>query len=188
MIGFLSGIVFEHSQNALILNVNGVGYEIRPSVHVLRQNLSIGQNVDLYIHSHVREDQLTLCGFKDNQERDLFRLLLSVSGIGPKTAMSILGAGTTDEIRSAIASADVSFFQSVPGIGKKSAQRVIIELKSKIGSVEELDLSDEKMENVQTLVSALRSMGITNEEAKEMIKKVDQKATIEEQIKQALKQ
>lgn len=187
MIGFLSGIVLQKNSTSLIINVNGVGYEVHPSTRVLDKEIPTGQKLDLYIHTHVREDQLTLFGFIDEHEKELFRLLLSVSGIGPKTAMAILATGAVDEIKSAISKADVAFFQKVSGVGKKSAQRVIIDLKGRIGGVGELNLSEKNMKKYQTLVSALRSMDISPEEIKDMIKKVDQSASIEEQIRQALK-
>lgn len=187
MIGFLSGTVLQHDESTLIVNVSGVGYEVRPSAHVLNCDIASGQQIELYIHTHVREDQITLYGFTATDELELFRLLLSVSGIGPKSALSILGHGTPDEVKTAISTADVSFFQGISGVGKKSVQRVIVDLKSKVGGMGELDLSEKNMKKYQTLVSALRSMDISSEEIKEMIKKVDQSAPIEEQIRQALK-
>lgn len=187
MIGFLSGQVLSNNNATLIVDVGGVGYEVRPSTHVVARSIAIGQQIELFIHTHVREDQLTLFGFVDAKEKELFLSLRTVSGIGPKTAMAILASGSVDEIKTAIASADVAFFQKVSGIGKKSAQRVIIELKSKIGDNGELDLSEKNIKSYQTLITALRLMEISSEEIKEMIKKVDQKAPIELQIRQALK-
>lgn len=187
VIGFLSGDVLYCNAVSLILNVNGVGYEVYPSRHVIMKGITVGQHVDLYIHTHVREDQFALYGFTDPRELELFRLLLSVSGIGPKLSLAILGSGQPDEIKTAIATADVGFFQAIPGIGKKNAQRVIVDLKAKIGGEGELDLSEKNMKQYHTLVSALRSMDMSSEEIKEMIKHVDRSAPIEEQIKQALK-
>lgn len=187
MIGFLSGDVLYCNTVSLLLNVNGVGYQVHPSRHVISKGITVGEHIELYIHTHVREDQLTLYGFTDPRELELFRLLLSVSGVGPKLSLSILGSGLPDEIKTAIATADVGFFQAIPGIGKKSAQRVIVDLKAKIGGSGELDLSEKNMKQYRTLVSALRSMDISTEEIKDMIKKVDKSAPIEEQIRQALK-
>lgn len=187
VIGFLSGDVLYCNTVSLILNVNGVGYEVYPSHHVIAQGITVGEHIELYIHTHVREDQLTLYGFTDPRELELFRLLLSVSGVGPKLSLSILGSSHPDEIKTAIATADVGFFQAIPGIGRKSAQRVIVDLKAKIGGEGELDLSEKNMKEYQRLVSALRSMDISTDEIKEMIKHVERSAPIEEQIRQALK-
>lgn len=187
VIGFLSGEVLYCNNVSLLLNVNGVGYEVYPSRHVISEGITVGEYIELYIHTHVREDQLMLYGFTKPQELELFRLLLSVSGVGPKLSLAILGSGQPEDIKTAIASADVGFFQAIPGIGRKSAQRVIVDLKTKIGGSGELDLSEKNMKKYQTLVSALRSMDISSEEIKEMIKKVDQSASIEEQIRQALR-
>ncbi|MEK7111323.1 MAG: Holliday junction branch migration protein RuvA [Patescibacteria group bacterium] len=187
MIGFLSGKLLEADLNTIIIDVSGVGYLVHPSASVLGKNLAVGEKIDLPVYTHVREDQITLFGFSSKGELDLFKQLLTVSGVGPKSAMTITGSGTVAEIKSAISNADVDFFQSIPGIGKKTSQRIIIDLKSKIGESKELDLSSAEIKQRKDLLSALKTMGITADEAKEIIKNVDANLPLQEQIKLVLK-
>lgn len=187
MIGFLSGKLLEADLSTIIIDVSGVGYLVHPSASVIGKNLSAGDKIDLPIFTHVREDQITLFGFSSRLELELFKQLLTVSGVGPKSALAIVGSGTVSAIKSAISNADVDFFQSVPGIGKKTAQRIIIDLKSKIGEAKELDLSSVEIKQRKDLLSALKTMGITADEAKEAIKNVDANLPLQEQIRLALK-
>lgn len=186
MIGFLKGNFLGNDGVTAMINVGGVGYSVVPSASVRGKNLSIGSPLSLYIHTHVRENELKLFGFSSLEERQIFELLLSVSGVGPKTALAIVSAGGPNEVRRAIGTADVEHFTSIPGVGKKTSQRIIVDLKSKIGGIGELDLSSDKSESTE-LLAALRSMGFRSEEMKEVVKKVDKEKSLEEQIKQALK-
>jgi Holliday junction DNA helicase RuvA len=187
VIGFLSGKLLEADLNTIIIDVSGVGYLVQPSASVLGKNLTVGDNIDLPVYTHVREDQITLFGFSSKAELDLFKQLLTVSGVGPKSALAITGSGTVFEIKSAISNADVDFFQSISGIGKKTAQRIIIDLKSKIGESKELDLSSVEIKQRKDLLTALKTMGITADEAKDVIKNIDADLPIQEQIRLALK-
>lgn len=188
MIGWLSGRVKDKDRDRLIVDVNGVGYQVIPSAGVLRQKVKIGEDIRLFIYTHVREDQLALFGFSSLEEKRVFELLLSVSGVGPKSAMAVLARGKPDEVREAVAKADVEFFTSVPGLGKKTAQRIIIDLKSKLGDLEELDLTGKNEPAVKELIMVLKSMGFGTEEARAMIKRVDLELSLTDQIKLALKQ
>ena len=187
MIGFLSGKLLEADLNTIIIDVSGVGYLVHPSASVLGKNLTVGDKIDLPVYTHVREDQITLFGFSSKAELDLFKQLLTVSGVGPKSALAITGSGTVFEIKSAISNADVDFFQSISGIGKKTAHRIIIDLKSKIGETKELDLSSVDAKQRKDLLNALKTMGITADEAKDVIKNIDADLPIQEQIRLALK-
>jgi Holliday junction DNA helicase RuvA len=187
VIGFLSGKLLEVDLGTIIIDVSGVGYLVHPAALVFKKNLSVGDKINLFIYTHVREDQITLFGFSSRTELDLFKQLLTVSGVGPKSGLAITGSGTVSEIKSAISNADVDFFQSIPGIGKKTAQRIIIDLKSKIGEAKELDLSSVEIKQRKDLLSALKTMGITADEAKEAIKNVDASLPLQEQIRLALK-
>lgn len=124
------------SERSLILNVQGVGYEMLPSQAVLESASVVGTSISAFIHTHVREDQLSLFAFKDMKERELFRLLISVSGIGPKSGMEVLRLSYT-EILHAIAGGDAAVLTQVPGIGKKTAERIVIELRDKV-SIEDI--------------------------------------------------
>ncbi|MBI4136683.1 Holliday junction branch migration protein RuvA [Candidatus Roizmanbacteria bacterium] len=189
MIGLLTGIPQTDGLGpTIIMMVNGVGYEVRVG-NKLREKLTIqnGQ-VTLYIHTHVKEDALDLLGFETKQELNLFRLLLTVSGVGPKIAMSIIDFGI-DGVTSAITRADVEFFTQIPKLGKKGAQKIIIELKNKIGSVIELDLSGTQTGETAELLQTLISMGFTQPEARDMLKRIpDGLPTFEEKLRFALKQ
>lgn len=188
MIGFLRGDLRLHHPSSIIVDVGGVGYLIRPSLSVLKRYSGDGESVEIFVHTHVRDDQITLFGFLSMEELQLFELLLSVSGVGPKSALAVLAAGTTEEIYAAISHAEVEFFQSVPGVGKKTAQRVIVDLKSKVSDLEDLDLSDSDSVSHRELTAALRSMGFSTPEVKSAVKDVDISLSLEEQIRRALKQ
>lgn len=187
VIGFLSGKLLEADLNTIIVDVSGVGYLVHPSASVFGKHLIPGEKIELPVYTHVREDQITLFGFSSGAELDLFKQLLTVSGVGPKSGLAIVGSGTPADIKSAISNADVDFFRSIPGIGKKTAQRIIIDLKSKIGEAKELNLSSVEIKQRKDLLSALKTMGITADEAKDVIKNIDADLPIQEQIKLALK-
>ncbi len=140
----------------------------------------------LFIHSHIREDAFDLYGFTTEQELVLFELLLTVSGIGPKTALAVIDRGVA-AVETAVRKSDVDFFTTVPRLGTKNAQKIIIELKSKLGSTKMLNLEGESGDTKQ-VIDALLSMGFDRHEIRETIKKFDTKdATIEQKIRHALK-
>ncbi len=185
MIGALRGIADTPLTNPLLLMVGGVGYRVAVPEHTLK-DVRRDEPVMLYTHTYVRDDTLDLYGFLSKEERLLFELLLSVSGIGPKTSLAIVDRGVA-AVRSAIATADVSFFTTIPRLGKKNAQKIIIELKSKLGSIEELDLTSESSET-KDIMEALESMGFAKKEALAAIKQIKtEDASIEERLRQALK-
>jgi holliday junction DNA helicase RuvA len=185
MIGLLTGIISTNEKNPLIINVHDVGYV----VHVPERVLAIvkpGKPHTFFIHTHVRDDALDLYGFVSENELGLFTLLLTVSGIGPKTALAVVDHGV-DAVESAVRKSDVDFFTQIPRLGTKNAQKIIIELKSKLGSSKALDLSGETGETKQ-LVEALGSMGFEKYEIRDVLKKLDSKdVTVEQKIRHALK-
>lgn len=187
MIGFLSGTLGFRTGDRLILLVGGVGYAVSPTQSVLSRLPETGNRLELFIYTHVREDQLTLFGFESREEQSLFELMLSVSGIGPKTALAILSRGSADQIRTAVSMADVDFFLQTPGVGKKSAQRIIIDLKSKLGDLAELDLSGQSQEQNEELIGALRSMGFKPDEIKPILRNIDHSLPLPDQIRVALR-
>lgn len=188
MISHLSGQVLERNGATVTVDVQGVGYLVYPSVQVMKTvRLTPGSTVRLFISTHFRDDQITLFGFASQKERQLFGQLLTVSGIGPKSALAVLESGSPEEIQTAISIADVEFFTATRGIGKKSAQRIIVDLKSKLGSMKELDLSGSQDAGHAQVMMALRSMGFAASEVKEAVRRVDPSLPLEEQIRQALK-
>lgn len=185
MIASLKGIVESIDFSYVIIDVNGVGYKVLLPNNLLSK-LIIGNKVKFFIYSHIREDIFDLYGFLEQEELKLFEYLISVSGVGPKTALGIFTVGNKEMIVKAISTADLDFFTGVPRLGKKNAQKIIIELKGKLGSVADLDLSDH-YESDQVIV-ALKNFGFTPYEAREAIKAIKGKAeTTEDKIRMALK-
>ena len=187
MIGFLSGEVVVRDDPHIVIDVNGVGYKVVVANGILS---SLGKNgkVKLFVYTHVREDAISLFGFLDSLDLKLFENLISVSGIGPKTAMNVFSIGDRERIIEAIITNDVAFFSSAPRLGKKNAQKIIIELKTKFGSLQDLDLSKIDTKEAGEVVAALRSFGFSSKEALEAVKSIKEEGkTIEEKIRLALK-
>src|ERR687886_2060119 len=136
MISRLRGEVVTRSPNGVVVDVGGVGYLVNPTASAHRK-AKPGGEVVLETYLHVREDVLQLFGFAEPAERELFELLLSVQGVGPKVALAIVSGSSPGELRRAIALEDTARFQAIPGIGKKTAQRVVMELKEKLGGAVE---------------------------------------------------
>ncbi len=184
MIGLLTGTVEWKDASAIIVDVNGVGYKVLVSSNV---SSAIGQSIKLFTHTHVREDVLELYGFLEPQDLKLFEYLISVSGVGCKTALGVFAVGSRSQIVGAIATNDVGFFTSVPRLGKKNAQKIIIELKNKLGGGGDVDLSQDGS-NGNEVVMALQGLGFTPHEARAALKGLNGEGeTVEEKIKLALK-
>jgi Holliday junction DNA helicase RuvA len=181
MIGSLRGTVLEIRSPVILVEVHGIGYSVTVSIPTL-SSLKVGTEAFFYIHDHVREDARDLYGFATLDEVDFFKKLLGVSGVGPKAALAILSSGPFDQVRRAVMSADLSMLTSVPGVGTKTAQKVVLELKGKL--VEEQEITGGDREVVEALVS----LGYTSSKAREALKLVD--SSIEdtsERIRRALK-
>ena len=132
MIAWLKGELLNKRPPSILLNVNGVGYELDAPLNVFYELPDLGAQVQLYVHMVVREDAQNLYGFVSLKHRDLFRSLIKVNGIGPKVALAILSSLTSDELLSCVAHEDVATLVAVPGIGKKTAQRLLVELKDRL--------------------------------------------------------
>lgn len=178
MIGYLKGAVIHVSQDEIVVDVIGVGYKVS-----VPQTYKRGQKVELFVHTYVREDTISLFGFRNSEELNLFDLLISVSGVGPKVAMLVLKNASTDKIQNAISKADVSFFTSIPGIGKKGAQKIIIELRGKMGSLADIDLADDRDDD---MVNGLVAMGFTKKEAHKALSGIDSTLNDSQKLKAAL--
>lgn len=179
MIGFLKGEIKYTYPDSVVLLVNNVGYKV-----FVTKLFKVGTPIELYIHTHVREDALNLYGFTTPADLQMFEWLLDVSGIGPKTALLCLAQGSS-QIANAIATADVGFFTQIPRLGKKNAQKIIIELKNKMGGVTDLNLSDD--ESTNEVILALQSMGYTQAEAQRAVSAVEPAKSVEETIRKVLK-
>src|SRR3989344_3022404 len=186
MIGKLTGKPIIDLSDAVIIDVHGVGYEVAVTIST-KSRLSQKEACDLFVHTHVKDDGITLYGFLEKKELELFKLLISVSGVGPKTAIKIVDFGVSG-ITNAVMNADVSFFSQIPKVGKKSAQKIIIELKSKLGSLEELDLTADNTET-NDMIQTLMSMGFSRQDVVSTFKRIPENLqTIEEKIRFALKE
>ena len=187
MIGSLQGSIELLDRPHVIVNVNGVGYRVLVSNN-LSTSFKLKDKVKLFIYTHVKEDALELFGFEELEDLKLFENFLSVPGIGPKTAMNIFSFHKRADIINAILTSDVSVFTSVPRLGTKNAQKIIIELKSKIGSTKELDLTGKEFEEQSEIVNALKNFGFTTQEAQKALKETKADGqTAEGKIKMALK-
>lgn len=184
MIAFLKGKVELRTDKFIILNVQGVGYKVHCPLPIL-EKLTKGQEVKFYIHLYHRESLLDLYGFLSFEELEFFELLISISGIGPKAGLAVLSIASIKDLKASIASGRVDLLTKVSGIGKKTAERVILELRSKIlvsGSDVKKLVSDDEA------VDALVSLGYTKYQAADALKQVSTKIKeIEDRIKQALR-
>lgn len=186
MIAKLTGTISDIFENCIIMDCRDVGYKVTLSLPLL-QKVKLGEKTSYYIYTHVKEDALALFGFASQKELRFFEMLLSVSNIGPKTAMAVLNLGNVDQILSAIAKADSDYFIQVPRVGRKNAQRIIVELRSKIGQVGEIDLTFEESSENKEIMQALLDFGFEKNEIKNVIKKLPKEGKIDQKLKWALK-
>ncbi len=183
MIAQLTGIAITTHKNPLTIDVHDVGYAVFVPEKML-STVKDGQKITVFIHTHVREDALILFGFASREERAIFELLLTVSGIGPKTALLVMDHGAL-AVQTAIGRGDVDFFTSIPRLGKKNAQKIIIELRNKMIDGD-FGIPEESSSETTEIMEALLSMGFDRKEIREVIKKLPADATLEKKITQAL--
>lgn len=166
MIGFLRGILIHKSPQEIVLDVGGVGYKVLAPISTFCRLGDLGEQAQLLIHTHVREDQFVLYGFKTADELALFEKLISVGGVGPKVALGVLSGIETDDLVLAIRANDVARLTRVPGVGRKTAERLILELKDKIASFHaEASETPVASPNRNDLLSALANLGYSSAEA-----------------------
>lgn len=197
MIAILTGRLALKAPSHLALDVQGVGYEVFIPLSTYYNLPNVQDSLTLSIHTHVREDAIQLFGFSTPQEKDAFVLLLSVSGIGPKSALGILSALPVSDLVSAIQSGDVEKLETVPGIGKKSAGRLVLELKDKLTKLHpalmppDAQLLKGRDEQFDDALSALTNLGYRASDAKEALKAAQQSRsgplTLQELIRESLK-
>jgi Holliday junction DNA helicase RuvA len=138
MIASIRGKVLVHRPDSVVIECAGVGYRLAVSAHTAQKVAAVGREAFLHSHLIMRDDGMHLFGFATEDERELFLLLLGVQGVGPKVALAVLSGGTTGELLNAIAAGDAKRFQAVPGIGKRTAERIIVELREKVGVPDDL--------------------------------------------------
>jgi Holliday junction DNA helicase RuvA len=171
MIGMLQGVITLKDSPIMVIDVHGVGYNVFVSRALFAAH-QVGETVKLYTHTYIRDDALELYGFSSPEDLKLFQMLINVSGVGCKSALGIFSIGQRVDIVNAIIKGDVGFFTAVPRLGRKNAQKIIIELKNKLGGVDDLALSDEVTNEQQEAIAALKNFGFTHYEAQNAIRKI----------------
>lgn len=190
MIAHIKGILAEKFNNSVIVDVSGVGYEITIT-SLDFDSVNLGDEVKFYTYHQVREQDESLFGFLSLAAKKLFEMLITVNGIGPKAAISILSLASPEEVRNAIANADSAFVSKASGVGKKSAERVIVDLRDKVGIPSHYgatipNLPTKKLENDEAL-DALIALGFPLKEATSALENVDSTLPVDERIRLALK-
>lgn len=188
MIAQLRGEVIEHEDTRVIVDCGGVGYGVYVCFDE-QQQMTIGSSCNLFIAEQIKEDAHELFGFSAKSRRQLFGLLISVNGVGPKAAMAILNIGNEEQVRSAIASGDVKFISLAKGVGKKVAERAVVDLKNKVGLVVSDSATDflSDASSTDEAVEALTALGYNSSEATEILRGIDPKLSTGERVTQALK-
>lgn len=182
MIGYLEGTIVYSSLTYTVINVGGVGYKVFVAPRILE--IPHGQAIKLFIYHKSGDDGQSLFGFTDTTSLHFFELLLTVSGVGPKIALSILSSGDISTLKEAISRQDSAFFSQMGGIGKKTAERIIVDLKDKIGI---LTGGSGGSASSSDVFDALIGLGYSTHEARKVLTEIDRSASMEVQLKQALK-
>lgn len=185
MIAYIKGKIIDRTTKSVVVLTTGLGYEVFLPIKDL-EGIVIGDEKEFYIHSHIKEDLFDLYGFSNKEELDFFKKVISVSGVGPKSALNILGLASVEDLKKAIASEDPSLLQQVSGIGKKTAERLVVELKEKFI----VDLSEKVVvsDRDQQVVEGLMSLGYKESEAKEVMGNLPkEEVDLATRIKQALR-
>lgn len=190
MISYIKGTIINKRKNFLIVEASGLGYQVFVSPTLYAELVS-SMPVELYLHDHIKEDARDLYGFKALDDLEMFELLLSISGVGPKSALGIMAIANVEELKTAIASGDVAMLNKVSGIGKKTAERIVLELREKITTItfESPTSGGGSVVSAQSdEIDALISLGYSLQQARESLKQVDISITKSgERIREALK-
>jgi len=193
MIAWLTGELLEKQAPSILLNVNGVGYELEAPMTTFYELPAVNESVSLFVHMVVREDAQLLFGFASRQQRELFRSLIKVNGVGPKVALAVLSTLSAQELLSCMANEDLKQLTKVPGIGMKTAQRLVVEMKDRL----EKEFGDVALQvraqgvgdanDRDDAVAALVSLGYKNNDASRVVKSLPDDLSSEELIRQALR-
>lgn len=192
MIAWLNGELLEKQAPSLLLNVKGVGYELEAPMSTFYELPSVGETATLFVHMVVREDAQLLFGFTTKQQREMFRSLIRVNGVGPKVALAVLSTLSAQELMNCMANEDVAQLCRVPGIGKKTAQRLVVEMKDRLEKefgdvVIDSSVGESNTSNTRDAIDALVALGYKNAEASRVVKSFDASLSSEELIRQALR-
>ena len=194
MFSYIKGTLEVKTINYIVVDVNGIGFKIFMSESAIQRLGEIGQTVKIYTYMNVKEDEISLYGFITNEELRMFELLISVSGVGAKSAITMLSVITPSKFALAVISNDVKSLTKIPGIGQKSAQRIILELKDKLKTEEAIKSNDIAIttnivenNNLEEAVQALKVLGYTRQEIEKVLSKIDiNSLTVEDIIRKAL--
>jgi Holliday junction DNA helicase RuvA len=190
MIATLKGIIQDKLTDSVVLEVNGVGYGLLVPLDT-HESVAIGDECQLYVYEHIRENVYDLYGFLDTSTKSLFELLINVNGVGPKVGLSILSIGSASNLKQAIAGGNVAYIQSASGVGKRVAERVVIDLKDKVGLVSSADgqalLTGDAVLLEDEAVQALVALGYTVQDAAKSLKDVGKSLTTKERVTIALR-
>lgn len=184
MIGRLRGTLVATRPGSVVMDVGGVGYEVAVTSRVLSTLPGVGEEIVLHTHLHVREDALALYGFGSDRDRDLFRLLIGTTGVGPKVAMGLLATLSGDDLRRAVLAENTEALSLAPGVGTRSAQRIILELRPKLADGEATTAGSPV---VSQLREALESLGYGASEIRAAVADVDPDGPLPEQLRAALR-
>lgn len=183
MIGSIRGKIILKTEKFLIVETAGVGYKINISPDTLSKAKKASGEISFWTHTHVREDALDLYGFLDYQELEFFEMIINIPGIGPRGALTILGVTSIETLRKAISAGDTAYLTKISGIGKKTAEKIIIELRDKVGE----EKSGSSLQGELDALEALKSLGYSQNEAREALKKVPADMNTNSKIREALK-
>ena len=188
MIAQLKGEIAEITGNTIVLSVNGVGYKINTTLETIKKIKESGSpTISIKTHLAVRETSLDLYGFLRADELEFFEMLLSISGIGPKSAVGILNVADVETLRTAVSTGESSYLTKVSGIGKKNAEKIILELRDKLGAIENKADNITMKDEIET-IEALQTLGYSTRQAREALQNISKDAvTQSERIKEALK-
>ncbi len=187
MISYLEGKILEKNEKFFTVNTGSVGYRVFSHQRVLGKMPAVGQNISIWTHLYVREDALDLYGFLDKEELEFFETLISVPGIGPKSALGILEVASVNNLKQAIVSEDETFFTKVSGVGKKTAQRLIMELNSKLSKKFTPTKGSDSAEMAEAM-DALVGLGYKERDIRKMLQEIPKDIKgVEAKVKEALK-
>jgi Holliday junction DNA helicase RuvA len=186
MIAHILGQVVEKYGSSVIIDVHGVGYEVTISVPDF-DRIGVGEEVELKTYHHIREQSQELFGFASLSAKRLFELLISVQGVGPKAAMAVLSIGESESVRSAIASSDIAYIAQAAGVGKKSAERIIVDLKDKVGLPDIGSLNTAHVRQGDEALDALMALGYSLNDASQALAQVPRDLPTGQRVTQALR-
>ena len=191
MIERVKGLIEKKGSNSVILGVNGIGLEINMSINALESLPPIGKEIQILTFLNVREDLLELYGFVNRLERQTFLLLISISGIGPKLALTILSGISTDNLKNSIIAGDVPSLTRIPGVGSKTAKRIIIELKEKFISIDKDQLGIDEEKQMSSLfhdvINSLVALGYKKHHAKKICSELDKEGLMQGKLEKVIK-